>query len=62
MLYSHPMNARTVPWVTNGNIDTHTHIKLENLIGFSGSILESPKIVIFNLIFMVSNIEIFQNF
>ena len=25
MLYSHPMNARTVPWVSNENIDTHTH-------------------------------------
>ena len=37
-------------------------MKLENLIGFSESILESPKIVIFNLTFRVSKIGIFQIF
>ncbi len=37
-------------------------MKLENLIGFSESILESPKIVIFNLTFRVSKIGIFQMF
>ena len=37
-------------------------MKLENLIGFSESILESPKIVIFNLTFRVSKIGIFYVF
>ena len=37
-------------------------MKLENLIGFSESILESPKIVIFNLTFRVSKIGFFYVF
>ena len=32
----------------------------KNLIGFLESILESPRIVIFNLTFRISKIEIFQ--
>ena len=38
------------------------YMKLENMIGFSGAILESPKIVIFNLTFRVSKIGFLKVF